>query len=476
MFAQLNDVSTLPARRAGQLTETNSAQHKSGGQLDARYDINNGALDSLKVGVQYVRSTRLVTNLDWTTAVFSDGRTYGSLGFIDGAYTSVYPGKYLWSVPKVDQAALFNVFNTYVTPASFDTCSSLAVNNTNCNTQKGTEDVASAYALLNFKWGNLEVIPGVRFEHTKIDNTFWITPFSATGEQPGHWSGNDTTYSEALPSVFVNYRPSNDTVYRGSIWTSYTRPPFVQLAATSQIHVSADGTTTITQGNPNLKAIKSVNIDLSGEWSNNSGGHALATVFGKFLSNYIYDNGNTLASPVTSGSGLALTTQPTNGGSGHVYGIELAARQKFRDLPAPFDGFGIGANVTRQTTAVDLKIAGLDNPEQIQNAPRLMANAELFYEKFGVSLDLAYHYAGAYISQYDYMNLKASWDDLWIRPVHRVDLHAGYNYNDRMQVDLSVANLFDNVTYWSHVGENSLALSDIVDSGRTTLLTVKFSF
>ena len=105
-----------------------------------------------------------------------------------------------------------------------------------------------------------------------------------------------------------------------------------------------------------------------------------------------------------------------------------------------------------------------------------MANAELFYEKFGVSLDLAYHYAGAYISQYDYMNLKASWDDLWIRPVHRLDLHAGYNYNDWMQVDLSVANLFDNITYWSHVGENSLALSDIVDSGRTTLLTVKFNF
>ena len=43
-------------------------------------------------------------------------------------------------------------------------------------------------------------------------------------------------------------------------------------------------------------------------------------------------------------------------------------------------------------------------------------------------------------------------------------------------MELSVANLFDNITYWSHVGENSIALSDIVDSGRTTLLTVKFSF
>jgi hypothetical protein len=45
-----------------------------------------------------------------------------------------------------------------------------------------------------------------------------------------------------------------------------------------------------------------------------------------------------------------------------------------------------------------------------------------------------------------------------------------------LRVDLSVANVFKDVTYWSHVGEHSLALSDIVDSGRTTLLTLKYTF
>ena len=36
-------------------------------------------------------------------------------------------------------------------------------------------------------------------------------------------------------------------------------------------------------------------------------------------------------------------------------------------------------------------------------------------------------------------------------------------------------NLLNDITYWSHVGENSIALSDIVDSGRTTLLTFKYN-
>ena len=477
MFAQLGDPSTLPARRAGQLTQTFSEQRKTGGQFDAKYDIGKGALDFLKVGVKYVRSERDVTTQDWTTAVFSDGRTYGSLGIINGWYSSVYPGVYNWSVPKVNQAALFNLFHTYVTPSSFDTCASLEVNNWNCDSEHGTEAVTSAYALLNLKFGDsLEVIPGMRFEHTVIDNTFWVIPYSAGVEQPGYWSSNTVTYNRPLPSLFVNYRPSGDTVYRGSIWTSYTRPPFVQLGGGSQIHVSPDGTSTITQSNPNLKPITSVNIDLSGEWSNSHGGHAAVAAYGKLLSNYIYDNGNSIVSPITSGSGTALITEPSNGGSGHVYGVELSARQKFQDLPAPFDGFGIGANVTRQTTRVNLGVKGLDPSERIQNAPNWMANAEVFYEKRGFSVNAIYHYTSSYISQYDYMNLGASWDDLWIRPVQRVDLHAGYNYHDRLQIDLSVANVFKDISYWSHVGEHSIALSDIVDSGRTTLLTAKYNF
>jgi hypothetical protein len=41
---------------------------------------------------------------------------------------------------------------------------------------------------------------------------------------------------------------------------------------------------------------------------------------------------------------------------------------------------------------------------------------------------------------------------------------------------LSVSNLTKRVSYWAHVGHNSTALSDIVDSGMTSLLTVKYAF
>lgn len=476
MTAQLNSVSTMYARRAGELTESYSGQNKGGVKFDARYDFDDGALTSVQMGVKYVDSSREFTNRDWTTSKFTDGRSFGSLGLINGYDASVFPGVYSYTAPTINQSALKQLIAAHVSDADLDTCSNLYINNWNCNTQRANEAVSSAYAMATLKWGNLEVIPGVRFEHTDIRNTYWVIPQDAQGNEiPGYFAKNYTHYDEPLPSVFVNYRPSDNTVYRGSIWTSYTRPAFAQLGGGSQVSVSADGLTTITEGNPDLKPIKSLNLDLSGEWSNQHGGHAMLSGFYKKLSNYIYEAGSNPVNAATQDAGSIQYIKPTNGGDGKVYGVEAAVRQKFQDLPAPLDGFGVAFNVTGQRTSVNLGMTGF-NHERIQNAPDMMANGELFYEKGGFSVNLSYHYAGSYISNYDYLGQGGTWDDLWVRPITRVDLHAGYAFHNGLQFDLSISNLTKNYSYWSHIGKSSLMLSDVVDSGMTTLVTAKYSF
>ncbi|RUL79009.1 TonB-dependent receptor [Dyella choica] len=476
MSAQLSSVATMYARRAGELTEIYSGQEKGGIKFDARDDFDSGALASVQMGVKYSTSHRDFSNRDWTTSKYTDGRSFGSLGLIDGYYSSVFPGIYPYPSPKMSQSALKRLIAANVVPGDLDTCSNLYVNNWNCDTQRANETVSAAYAMATFKWGNLEVIPGMRFEHTDIRNTFWVIPQDAQGNEiPGYFAKNYTHYNEPLPSVFVNYRPSDNTVYRGGIWTSYTRPAFIQLGGGSQISISSDGVTTISEGNPNLKSIYSLNIDFSGEWSNQQGGHAMLSGFYKKLSHYIFESGGNPVNPATVDAGAIQYVQPRNGGDGKVYGVEAAVRQKFQNLPTPFDGLGVAFNATGQRTSVNLGMPGFEH-ERIQNAPNLMANAELFYEKNGLSINLSYHYAGAYISTYDYLGQNAAWDDLWIRPVTRLDLHAGYAVNDHLQVDMSITNLTQNYSYWSHIGKNSLVASDIVDSGMTTLLTAKYSF
>jgi hypothetical protein len=111
----------------------------------------------------------------------------------------------------------------------------------------------------------------------------------------------------------------------------------------------------------------------------------------------------------------------------------------------------------------------------MQNAPDVTGNFGIYYARNNVTFDVTYHYSGAYVASYDIFNKSVAWDDLWVRPVQHLDIHAGYNFG-RVKLDLSVANVLKNYTYWSHVGEKSLAISDIIQSGRTALVTLKYDF
>lgn len=481
MYNALDNAGTaLYARRAGQLTSQYSGQDKYGAKIDIQHDFDEGSLTYVKFGAKYIDSQRKVTNRDWTNAYFSDlvgGRpTWSSLGIATGTYDEVFPGKYSWSVPKIDHNRLLDLFYQYQTAASFDSCGSSRsyVDNMNCNTQKGSEAVSSAYVMGQWQLGDLEVIPGLRFEHTDIKNTYWELP--ASSSVTGNWAKSNTTYNEVLPSILANWRPDDNTVYRASVWTSYTRPAFVQLAGGARYSLSDDGVTTITQGNPDLKPIRALNVDLSGEWRSDWGGYASFGGYYKRLSDYLYENGSDGVNASLGGSGRIRTVTPQNGGDGDVYGLELTLRQKFKDLPEPFDGFGIGGNLTRQWTKVDLGNDTVGRNQRIQNAPDWLANAQLFYEKDGFSFDVIYNYTGSYVSVYNYLNQPGTWDDLWVRPVGRLDLHTGYQFDNGFSMDLSVSNVLGAYTYWSHVGKNSLAISDVVDSGTTSLLTLKYTY
>src|SRR5262249_30206650 len=154
--------------------------------------------------------------------------------------------------PKIDEDSLLAYYASAADPIkNLDTCGSNYVNSLNCNNQGGTEDVSAAYGMLTYRTGAWEITPGMRFEHTFIHTTFWVIPSDVNGNQlTGYPGGNDTIYNEALPSLFVNYRPDPGAVYRAGIWTSYTRPAFVKLGASTTVSPSASGATTLTEGNP----------------------------------------------------------------------------------------------------------------------------------------------------------------------------------------------------------------------------------
>ncbi|KQM61604.1 MULTISPECIES: TonB-dependent receptor [unclassified Sphingomonas] len=475
LYDALNNVAGMPAAGgAPEYTPQTSSQRKGGAKIDLRYDVEGSALRFVKAGVRIEESSRKITNRDYTVPGYGTANTFGDLGIISKTYPSVWPGRYGWDVPEIDQKKLFALFDRLggATDATIDTCGSNPINSFNCNTQRATETVYATYAMAQVDIGNLELIPGVRYEHTDIRNTFWVTPNVNGVTGTGAFGNNVARFDAVLPSIAANYRPNRSAVYRASIWTSYVRPPFLQLGGGANTVVSG-GVTTVTRGNPDLKAIRAINVDASGEWDFDQGGHILLSAFYKRLNNYIYDNGSNAGIVTGTNVGVTqgtVTFQPQNGGSGDIYGIELAARQKLSGLPGFLSGFGVAGNVTRQWTKVDVLGDGT-RMDRIQNAPDLLANAQLFYESGPVTFDINYNHAGSYVSIYDTLGKGSSWDNVWVRPINRVDLHAGFAATERLKLDVSVSNVFNTYSYWAHIGKNSLAVSDIVNSGTTSLLT-----
>ncbi len=494
--AVVDDFGSYGLRRAGELSTAFSNQARGGAKIDGEYDFDEDWLKSLEFGLKFESSERNHTSRDYTSnKVFTtnaDDPDLASLPFISGSVKNLVPGLINVPAPLVNQGALFNYFNAAAAAAGglnafTDICNSnFVADNNNCNTQRGIEQVSAAYVSADMKFYGIQVIPGIRFEHTGITNHFYNLQTDASGNQiPGYFASNSTTYDKVLPSIALNYRPDSRTVYRASIWTSYVKPSLFQLGGGDQISFSPDSSSptgtseTITEGNPKLKTLDAVNYDASGEWRNTFGGYAVVAVFYKSLNHFFFDSVDSYSNATTSGSEYVEVTKPENGGSGYVYGVELTGSQRFTGMPAPFNGLGLSGNLTLERSGVHTDVPGLDPTERLQDQPNTAANVQLFYDRGPLSAQLSYRYTGAYVSGYSVIGdggLASSQLDSWVKDNTRLDLHVGYKLPFGARLDFSISNLLDSDSFYSTIGKNTNILPTIVNSGRTFDLVARYSF
>lgn len=481
----VGDISSYGARRAGELTREFSNQAKYGGKLDAAYDL--GAGDEIAAGFKYEASYRSHTYRDYMSEQLyttdADDPSLGSLGIFTGQAKALVPGVLNLAVPTVDSGRATALFNANIQKAfgslanALDTCGLLYVNNYNCDTQHGLEAVSAVYLKGVYRLGDLELILGFRFEHTEITNRFWVTPETPSGsEAPGSFSSNHTIYNEPLPSLQLNYRPTPLSTYRAALWASYAPPSMFELGGAPQVQ-KVGGVVTVTQGNPDLKAVQALNFDLSGAWAGPGGKHMTAAFFYKALNHFVYDSvagGLTNLTSVATGDDMVLS-EPRNGGAGEVYGIELSGRRPFTGLPAPLDHFGLGGALTWERSSVDTGMAGLSTSERLINQPDIQSDVQLFYELRGVAARLSYRYVGPYVSQYGTLGPSSALDT-WVRSNERLDLLLSYQTAFGVKLSFSVANLLDDVSYAATIGDKSWAIPSLIYSGRTYLVTTRFVY
>jgi len=297
-----------------------------------------------------------------------------------------------------------------------------------------TETVSAGYVQATIRAGNWTVTPGVRVEHTANtssakafdEDSSLDTPFNVFGKKD---------YTDVFPSVVGRYDVSPNTLVRFAATTAIGRPNYVDLAPTVNVS-KGDGEAEL--GNPDLNPLKSLNLDAGVEHYFGRKGVLSVSAFYKDIDDPIFQTGYTgdLSIAGATYTGVSIT-QPKNLKSAKVSGVEFNFVYQLDALPAPFDGLGVSANATVQSSSTD-GAEGRDKVRLIYTSDTT-GTAELTYEKYNWTARVAYSYRSKFL---DTLGDDAA-TDIYTAGRGRVDVKIGYAINNNWQVFVQGKNLND---------------------------------
>ncbi len=317
-----------------------------------------------------------------------------------------------------------------------------------------TEDILAGYAMgtTPTNWGS--VVFGARVEHIRNTGKAYPTIGSTVSTTLLKTKSGDTA---VYPSVHVNWDVTPAWKLRTGLTTSASRPDYDDLRPNFVIN---DTQQTISGGNPSAKPEKQKGIDVYAEYYGENENFFSVGVFYKDISRVLMRQAvafgrDDLDTGSLDRSNYVFTTL-TNGGDGYLQGVEVFYSGSAETivegsgLPEWVGGFGVRASATLTQSEVSVPaLAGV--PERkisLLGSSDAVYNVQLIYEKYGVSLRLAYQYRtpwGQSIGSYQVVNGSVYpgtgnagifWDS-----DEEIDFSARYQVNDNIEVYLDALNL-----------------------------------
>jgi iron complex outermembrane receptor protein len=378
-------------------------------KIDSDYKIDNGAWKDLQFGVRYQAHDRTSPT----------GVAQGPLA--PGMNPANYPQGFQ------NYPSNFDTFGGniptgiwYWTPAQL-----AAYNNpTNVNRDPVTREYyqylfavyekdAAAFVQADFSGDNWAANVGVRYVQTKEDAISYTqvdpsTPGAVLTSAFGPFAGLEAkhTYNDVLPSANLKLDLTKDLVARFAASETMTRPDYSALAGfTNLTPPGAVGEVgSGSGGNPDLKPIRSTNLDAGLEWYFAKRSLLSATAFYMDLRNYIgygseIKTYTTFSSQFPNGAQVPYNlTVPVNA-QGRVEGMELAYQQAFTD------NIGVAANYTyadgKQTSNVPPTPTGAPGDDRLVGTSKDTYNVSAYFENKMFNAQVGYTYRSAFYSGLD---------------------------------------------------------------------------
>jgi iron complex outermembrane receptor protein len=411
---------------------------ESWAKIDSDFKIHDESWTDLKFGVRFDKHDRTSAGVigqgplppgQLTSAYPTGFSNYPSNFNTFGG--SIPTGVWFWSPAQL--AAYNNATNVNRDPVSrLDWNSMFEVH----------EKDTAAYVQADFKGSNWAGNIGVRYVHTQEDVLTYTgvdasTPGAITTSAFGPFIGLPTShsYNDVLPSANLKIDVTPDLVARFAASQTMTRADYSALAGFTSLSPpgAANEVGSGTGGNPDLKPIRSTNLDAGLEWYFAKRSLLSATLFYMDLRNYIgygsvTKNYFSYSTVFPNGANLPyLLSVPVNA-KGRVEGTEIAYQQAFTE------NFGFVGNYTyadgKQTSQVTT-----NGDDRLVGTSKNTYNVSGYFENKHFSARVGYTYRSAFYSGLD-RNTAFTQDK-----IGTLSASLGYTMNDHFSITLDGMNL-----------------------------------
>lgn len=344
----------------------------------------DGLVTALKVGAKVkdkhkVRDQRVETASPASAVLFP---TLQDTGFVNDRFLDFIPG--YAGFPGIDADASRAMFNAL--PSSrvvLDHEGDAAI-------YDATERLYAGYVMAEVYAGSkLLLVPGLRYESTTVDYAGNRVLYDDGGDYASTVPviGGDTN-GYLLPGFHLRYGIDDRTNVRAAFTRTLARPNYYDLVP-YELVFQEDGE--ITRGNSSLRPTTSNNLDVLAEHYFRSVGVVSGGVFYKRLSDYIFP----FRFPQQNFGDTYQVTQPQNGDSASLWGMELAFQNQLRFLPGALSGIGVYANYTWTDSSARFpdRAATSTLPGQSSH----LGNFAVWYEHSGFSARSSWNFHGKYV-------------------------------------------------------------------------------
>jgi TonB-dependent receptor len=289
------------------------------------------------------------------------------------------------------------------------------------------DKVAAGYAMMEFALSDrLRMIGGARVESGELD--------VVTRLVGGQLIPSSVKKTDVLPSLAINFRPSESHNFRLSASQTLSRPEYRELSPT----LNEDPASGIAfEGNPNLRRTLIQNGDARWEWYPSAGEVVSVGVFYKRFDDPI--------ERIELGvSGLREARQQTvvNAKSARNYGVEVELRKGLGFLTRTFDDLVLFTNATVMESEIDIGTESQTNPQRpmVGQAPYVV-NAGLTYSTptGRASATALYNVVGKRITA----AAATPMPDIYEQPRHALDLSLRFPVLGSLSGKFDAKNLLD---------------------------------